>query len=197
MTRPEQAPVCARCETELECPDCKELRRPTTAHDIYAPGHLLTPFDRWETVERVERTSGGFYVHVWTKECGPNFFWSYYQHDRVKFVPARTDGPAVPEIRVVEQDGRDGYMYVLAIPQGRSYGLVPPAPSVLAESRSGGRGKGWWVQTRPAGEAAEDGTISRHVPEVVDSKAQARSKLHKVARAYAKTLGVKVTFQTR
>lgn len=88
-----------------------------------------------------------------------------------------------------EMFGRDSYLWALAIGNGRSYGLVPQASSVLAEARPAGRGKGWWVSTPNEDSEADSVRIEGL------TKAQARTKVREIARAYAKKLRVPLNIE--
>jgi hypothetical protein len=186
-------PSCPECESELTCPVCTAEKDPRpTAEEVYMCGRIRSPFGRWETITRVEQVDRYGPVQVWTEEAGPDFCWRYNRWDKVDFVPPPpSEATPAPEVRVVEWEGHDGYMYVLAIGDGRSYGWVPPSSSVLAESRSAGRGKGWWVSTHY--QSADGKPMQFEFP----SKAKARTKMNEIARAYAKLLKVKVNHVKR
>lgn len=67
-------PNCEECGTTLRCRDCDDTR--PTADDIDPGWQIRSPFDRWETVTKVERPQIGP-VRIWTKESGTRA-WTFY-----------------------------------------------------------------------------------------------------------------------
>ncbi len=185
MPMPDRKPECGDCGNALTCPDCSREKDPRpTADKLYPRCQVRSPLGRWETVTRVHRDGYGPFW-VWTKEAGDDFAWHYAVWEKIDMVHPlpSSEGDPVPEVRVVEWAGADGHMYAIAIGTGRTYGLIPSMSATLVESRSV-RGQGWWV--------AAAGTPGEQIKVEGLSKAQARSKVRALARAYAKQLGIKV-----
>lgn len=192
-----ERPKCPECEYQLTCTNCDRPKddRPK-AEKLYAGWVLRTPFDRWETIERVEQVVNYGPVRIWTKETGPGFAWSYNRWTQVDArPPLRHDRHGTPEVRII--DGGRGYtrMYAIAILDTANYGWVPKSPSVLVEAASAGHGKGWWVVNQAGAEYTESGYPAEKYEGL--TKDQARSKLIRLGRAHAKALKVKFTLPAK
>lgn len=180
MTKTER-PRCPDCdEHDLVCPNCDDNR--PTASDVDAGWRILSPFDRWETVARTE--GGGFSrVLIWTEETGPDQPWWYFPWSKLHAIRPEWTPHGRAVIRVVEHRWPDSPMYAIAcIDTNHDPDYVDPS-GVIVQASTPGRGKGWTVSHRPGGEVAVV---------VCDSKAKARSELRRLARQYAKTMGVKL-----
>ncbi len=180
-------PSCPDCGTELACTHCDDNR--PTAEDIYAGCRLLTPFDRWELVEKVDQPGGRYGpVLVWTKEltaAGAQRPWSFPRWRKVGMRRPESVYHGTPEIRVVEHDYRDGAMYAAATKDTNVGELLGDDGVLVMAHQLPGKGAGWEVVDHPAGHD----TVKIHC----DSKAEARSHVRRLARAYARAYGVKLT----
>lgn len=176
-------PSCGVCGTKLICHDCDDLR--PIADDLYRGWRLLSPFDRWETVDRVDYSGVGR-VRVWTKESGKRP-WIYWKNTKVTAHSAEQVLNGKPEIRVTEYDWADGPIYAVAcLDTDRRQAVA--SPGVLAQATYVGRGKGWNVTHIPTepDAAGTDGQTVTNVP----TKARARTHLVRVARQLAAEYGV-------
>lgn len=185
MTENEQKPTCESCGRELQCDGCDDTR--PTAEDLGPGWRVLSPFGRWEDVERVAQENRYAPVQVWTKQAGPDFSWIYGRWEKIEARrPAWLTNRGEPEIRVlVSKD--DVRMYVAATTGDTRYGWSAPGSSaILAEAGNAGRGKGWWVWVSPT-----MGILTPPADEGL-TKDKARSELKRHAREFGKLLKVKV-----
>lgn len=180
---------CDNCGGELKCPGCEDIR--PIAEDLYHGWTLLSPFDRWENVERVTRPNGDFGpVVVYTVQCGPEQPWRYTRWTKVDAVRPQMHLNGTPIIRIYEADWGDGPMYAYACIDTSHEGLPHTlGASVLAQASTAGRGHPWKVQHNLGG--------SDTVVIECASKAKARTELRAVARQYARLLKVKVVLPGR
>lgn len=180
-------PQCPNCGAGLKCPSCDDLR--PKAEEVYDGWRILSPFDRWELIERVDRPGGEYGpVLIYTAEVGPAQPWTYPRWVKVDATPPLLQLNGTPIVRVYEAEWADGPMYAYAcldtdhrrrrLPGGSDAG-------VLVEARTRGRGHPWQVQHRPGG--APEIVVTEH-----DSKAKARSELRRLAREFARLYKVKV-----
>lgn len=183
MRNPDR-PGCEDCGSKLICRGCDDAR--PTAEEICAGWRLMSPFDRWETVERVERPQIGPW-RFWTVESGARP-WHYWPDKRLNAFPPEQHLHGDPEIRIIEGLGGDGPMFAVAC-LSTSHRMDIPPEGILVHASTPGRGRGWKVSHTPTGAATH--TVTEH-----DSKAKARTELRRVARALAKEYGVKLTIPT-
>lgn len=173
-------PRCPDCGTGLICPDCDDTR--PKAREIWAGWRIRSPFGRWETVTRTEQSAGGVYTNIWTSESGRDNPWVYSSSDHLDAERPRHELHGEPEIRVLEGGFRDAGIYIVACIDTDMRGYASSV-ATLASAMTMGRGKGWQVQYRKAGE---------FVGEPCSSKSEARRFMHRLAKDYAKSYGVKL-----
>ncbi|MFI6228916.1 hypothetical protein ACIBCR_16555 [Micromonospora echinospora] len=175
-------PTCLSCGGTKQCLGCDD-NRPVA--EKLAPGwRFVSPLNRWETVERVERANEYGAVQVWTDKTGPDYSWSIRPWTRLDAVAPPWRPHGTPEIRVWEYDyARDAPMYAV-VTLDTVY--RPDTDHALVEATYS-RDTGWKVVHRPDG-----GEVV-----VIDcgNKAKARTALRAAARHHAKALGVKVAVQ--
>lgn len=184
MREPKQ-PNCVDCGQELACRECNDTR--PTAGDLYAGWRILSPFDRWETIVKVEHPDRYGPVRVWTSELGEQIPWTFPAWRKMTAREPDTRMHGEPEIRVVEYDyARDAPMYAVAT-ASTNRGDIITGDGVLVRATYT-RGEGWtvhhhWPDRGGPPEATRRG-----------SKAAARTEVRRIAREYAKKMGgVKVT----
>lgn len=176
-------PTCEDCGSKLVCRGCDDTR--PTADDLYRGWRLLTPFGRYETIEKTSRPAGEFGpVVISTKET-PGYAWRYFKHEKVYATPPEADWThGTPEVRVFEGSWRDSAIYAIATSTATANPNMA-GHTILAEAHDAGRGKGWKVHHRPE-------PTNELVVIDCESKAKARSTVRALAREYAKKMGVKV-----
>lgn len=183
MIEKTERPECPDCgDGKLTCPNCDDQR--PTAEQVYPGWKILSPFDRWETIDRVDQANQYAPVLIWTKESGPEQPWKYPRWRHLHALAPVLVPHGKPEIRVVDYPWRDGPIYAAATID-TSYAEVPAGEGILVQARPLGKGKGWEVAHWPGGGTPV--TIHR------DSKAQARAEVRRLAREYAKKFKVKLT----
>jgi hypothetical protein len=183
----EPRPGCPDCGIKLVCPDCDDTR--PTAEQMYEGWRILSPFHRWETVTLVRDEFGPYGpVLIWTKELGPGAQpWRYTRWTKMDAIRPPFVMHGTPEIRVYEHSWPDGPIYAVAtMDTVVTMDLVPEG--LLVQATTPGRGKGWTVSHRPV---VGEGPVVIACP----SKAKARTQVRALARAYAKTMHVKVRFE--
>ncbi|MEU7620510.1 hypothetical protein AB0B27_31085 [Micromonospora rifamycinica] len=180
-------PTCRSCGSAKQCLGCDDVR--PRADQLGQGWRWVSPLNRWETVERVERANQYAPVRVWTDKTGPAYSWLIDGHHQVDAVaPLRQHG--VPEIRVVEYEySRDAPMFAVATLDTVRNAEHADRKEVVAEAYYS-REHGWRLFHRP------DGGGDRVVVDC-GSKAKARTALRAAARAHAKALGVRMTVQPR
>ncbi len=178
-------PTCRGCGGDKKCLGCDDIR--PEAEKLDQGWRFVSPLDRWETVERVERSNEYAPVRVWTDKTGPGYSWLIPCWRKLHAVAPSLRRHGTPEIRIVEYGyARDAPMYAIATLDTI---YRPDVEYHLVEARYTREG-GWKVVHRPDG-----GEVV-----VVDcgrSKASARTALRAAARQHAKALGVKVAVQAK
>lgn len=173
-------PACPACGLGTRCHDCEDLRPTAEVISDYGDWQIRTPFGRWEDVVRIERPKFGR-LAIWTKQSGDQP-WRYWRSEKVDAV-RRVTYSGTPEIRLVENYGRDAMMWITAtqdtVVSPRIHSAAELATAVYIRDEHG-----WKISHRPGSE--EEPTII-----TCESKAKARSLLKALGRAYAKTMGVK------
>ncbi|MGJ3228888.1 hypothetical protein ACQEUV_26565 [Micromonospora aurantiaca (nom. illeg.)] len=174
-------PTCLSCGGEKQCLGCDDTRPPAEKLDV--GWRFVSPLDRWETVERVERANEYAPVQVWTDLTGPDYAWLIPAYRKVHAAAPARRLHGTPEIRVVEYKyARDAPMYAVpALDTTHRHDVEQPL--VTAQYS---REDGWRVFHRP------DGGGDQVVIDCGRSKAKARTALRAAARQHAKALGVKV-----
>ncbi len=186
MAEQVQRPKCEDCGTDLVCESCDDTR--PKAEKLDAGWLILSPFNTWETVTKVEQANGYAPVRVWTAERGGEFSWEYPRWRKVDARKPLTKWlHGEPEIRAAVGKDRTR-MWVAATTDTTRHGWnYPEYESILAEAGHEGRGKGWWVRVAP-GMGVMDAPTFRGL-----TKDQARSELKRRAKEFGKALKVKVT----
>lgn len=180
----ETKPRCEGCGAELKCPGCDDTR--PTADDVYRGWMLLTPFGRWEEITKTEQANQYAPVYIWTKQTGEKRPFRYWRWTKVDARRPLETYAGDPEVRVIEQEWRDGAMYAVATHSRSGRGIPGGSDGgVLVEARDAGRGQGWTVTHHPSPDSDD--------PEAIrcESKAKARSEVRRLGRQYAKDMGVK------
>ncbi|NJP33723.1 hypothetical protein [Micromonospora thermarum] len=179
-------PTCLSCGADKKCLGCDDVR--PEAEKLDQGWRIISPLDRWETVERVEQANEYAPVRVWTDKTGPDYSWLIPRWRKLHAVAPPVRWQGTPEIRVVEYEyARDAPMFAVTT---LDTVYRPELEDQLVEARYS-RESGWRVVHRPDGGGA---------PVVIDcgrSKAKARTALRAAARQHAKALGVQVTVQPK
>lgn len=183
MTAKTERPQCPDCgDGRLTCRNCDD-QRPTAEH-VWPGWKILSPFDRWETIDRIDQANPYASVLIWTEESGPEQPWKYPRWRHLDAIAPPLVVHGKPEIRVVDYPWRDSAIYAAATID-TSYAEIVSGDGILVQASPLGKGKGWEVVHSPGGG-----------PQVVihrDSKAQARAEVHRLAREYARKFKVKLT----
>lgn len=175
-------PTCLSCGADKQCLGCDDTR--PSAEKLEAGWRFVSPLDRWETVERVDRANEYAPVQVWTDLTGPDYAWLIPAWHKVHAAAPAQRLHGTPEIRLFEYGyARDAPMYALPALDTAHRGDVQHP---LVEARYS-REDGWRVVHRP------DGGGDQVVVDCGRSKAKARTALRAAARHHAKALGVKVS----
>ncbi len=185
MAAEPQQPNCQACGTTLVCKDCNDDR--PTVDDLYEGWRFRTPFGRWELVTKVERSKSGYgNLLIWTQETGELEPWSMPGYRKVTGHPPEQGWGGTPEIRVIEFGyARDAPIYVVATTDANHAADITGDNGVLAQA-SYTREEGWTVARRTMRFEDERQAIS------CSSKAKARTEIKRIARDYAKRMGVQM-----
>lgn len=174
-------PACPQCGVGMRCLDCEYEDLKPEASELYAGCRLLTPFGRWETVSRIVSPKFGR-MTIFTEESGGRP-WRYWRTSKVRYTkPLASQEDGTPELRMVQQYGRDGAMYLVAT---RSTIHNPSLSGAveLAYARYN-RTAGWNIVYYP------DPETDLHTTEPAGSKAKARTRIRQLGKQYAKEMGV-------
>lgn len=159
-------------ETEVEAPEALERR----ADDIYAGDEIFTPAGRWETVTEVVNET--WRVVLRTTTGRKSFTWRFNSYVTLP-VLREWHRPEDVAVRLWEARGGD-LREVLAAVADRSTSAAVINGHHLAQAQWSGRGCGWAVWDLVADAAVALGV----------SKAEAVAEVKRLARQYAKDLGL-------
>ena len=182
----DQKPRCGGCGAELKCQGCDDIR--ACAEELYAGMRIRTPFGRWESITRVSRAGDYGPVFIYTTETSviPR---QYHRWTKVEAREPERESGGRPEVRVTEYDWRTGAILAAATHDRMGSPSIGDS-GILVEAHTREGHSGWVVHHRPT---PEGDVVQSHKP----SKAAARTEVRRLAREYAKKMGVPMRIEER
>ena len=159
-------------DTQAEAPEALKRR----ADDIYVGDEIFTPAGRWETVTEVVNET--WRVVLRTGSGRRAFTWRFNAYATLP-VLREYHRPEDVAVRLWEARGGDLREVIAAVAEGAT-SLAVINGHELARATWQGRGCGWGVW-----DSAADATVALGV-----SKAEAVAEVKRLARQYAKALGL-------